>query len=398
MTSPVRPPVLYDLAPDYIDPSRGCFNFGGGSGSGGGGTQTTTTNNTPWDNQKPFLQFGFDEAKGQYQADTPQFFPNATYVTPSPQTEAALNMQEARATQGSALNQAAQNQIMSTLGGSYMPTQGGNALSGYTTVSPPNPGGGGAAIPGTGGILNNPSIGGPSTGLPAPMQTGPGGTMTGGPNLGPSNYGPTAGQSMPAQGANVSGGNPAYDAMVQKALRPMVDQFTQTVMPAIGNRFTAAGRNNSGIAETAATKAAADTFMRGVGDTTAALAYPSYEAERGRQFQAASLAPQLAMTDYADIAQLGQVGALREGIAGQQLQDQMARWNFEQNLPDTKLRQYMTLVGGGQYGGSGVTTSPITGANPWLAGAGLLGTAAGAAGSLFGQNSGVFPGALKNLF
>lgn len=186
--------------------------------------------------------------------------------------------------------------------------------------------------------------------------------------------------------------NPAYAGMVERSIAPMRQEFQNTVMPGITSRFANAGRSNSGIAETAARQAAGDTYMRGVGDITSGLAYKNYGDERARMQEAMRQAPGLAQTDYTDIAQLGQVGAIREDKAGQELQDQISRFNFDQNIGDEKLRRYMTLVGGGNYGGTSAATAPTVGNNPWLVGAGLLGTAAGAAGSLFGRG-GVFPNA-----
>lgn len=319
-----------------------------GGDDDGAPQQVARTDNSPWSGQQSYLTKGFERAEDLLQGDKPQFFPNATYVPFSNQTETALQAQEQRAMSGSPINAAAKNQLMSTLGGSYMPSSAG--------------------------------LGGQPSQGSAPM---PGGPLP----VGGEEY--DSGLSI--SGTSGGGGNPAYDAMVQRAIRPMADQYNQTVMPSISQRFESAGRSNSGIAETAARKAAADTFMRGIGDVSASLAYPTYEAERGRQFQAAALAPQLAQTDYQDIAQLGQVGAMREGKGIEQLQDQMSRFNFEQNVDAQKLRDYMTAVAGGQFGGSSSTTAPISRGNPWLTGLGAAGTTAGIAGSLFGQG-GVFPG------
>ena len=55
-----------------------------------------------------------------------------------------------------------------------------------------------------------------------------------------------------------------------------------------------------------------------------------------------------------DLQQLAAVGAAREGQSQAELQDQVNRFNFEQNIDQQKLRDYMALVGGGTVGSSNV--------------------------------------------
>jgi hypothetical protein len=60
-------------------------------------------------------------------------------------------------------------------------------------------------------------------------------------------------------------------------------------------------------------------------------------AGRAPQFFAASFLPSTA---------LGQVGAQREAIAAQPLQEEMARFQFQQDLPFNQLARYASLVQG----------------------------------------------------
>ena len=183
--------------------------------------------------------------------------------------------------------------------------------------------------------------------------------------------------------------NPAFKGMVERSVAPLREEYQNVVTPGIESRFQQAGRSNSGIAETLAKKSTADSYGRAVGDITSGLAYKDYGDERNRMLQAAGMAPSLANTDYQDIAQLGQVGAIREGKAGEVLKDDMARWDFEQNIEAKKLRDYMTAIAGGSFGGSSSTSSPMTGSNPWLTGAGLVSTGVGAANTLFNPKFGL---------
>jgi hypothetical protein len=91
--------------------------FGGG-GDGGGGSSQTTQDIPEW--LKPYVTFGLNEAKGLYQGAGPEYYPGQTYLDPSQQTLAGLNLMEQRATAGSPLTQAAQTQQQQTVSGQYL--------------------------------------------------------------------------------------------------------------------------------------------------------------------------------------------------------------------------------------------------------------------------------------
>ena len=84
----------------------------------GGGSSGTTTSTTSIDPTiKPFVEYGLQEAKKQYEGAGPQFFQGQTYVSPSDATNQALQMAQQRATAGSPLVQAAQQQQLETIQG-----------------------------------------------------------------------------------------------------------------------------------------------------------------------------------------------------------------------------------------------------------------------------------------
>jgi hypothetical protein len=96
------------------------FTFYGGGGSGGGGSGTSTTKSELDPTVRPFVEYGLQEAKGLYGEPGPDYFPGATYVSPSAQTEAALRAAQTRAMTGSPLSSAAQAQQLGTVGGAYL--------------------------------------------------------------------------------------------------------------------------------------------------------------------------------------------------------------------------------------------------------------------------------------
>tara|TARA_R110002074_G_scaffold80569_1_gene181096 strand:- start:5091 stop:5999 length:909 start_codon:yes stop_codon:yes gene_type:complete len=95
-----------------INPTTGLREYKGG---GGGQTQTTTQNIDP--EILPYITYGLDEAKTLYGADSPEYYPDATYVPASANTTEALGLAGDRARTGSPLIPAAQTQALSTIQG-----------------------------------------------------------------------------------------------------------------------------------------------------------------------------------------------------------------------------------------------------------------------------------------
>jgi hypothetical protein len=85
---------------------------------GGGGGQQSSTSTTSIDPAiKPYVTYGLEEAKRLYQSESPTFFPGQTYVSPSAQTQQALQMAQERALAGSPLTGAAQAETLATIQG-----------------------------------------------------------------------------------------------------------------------------------------------------------------------------------------------------------------------------------------------------------------------------------------
>jgi hypothetical protein len=85
-------------------------------GGGGGGGSSTTTSGID-ESIKPYVTYGLEEAKRQYQSPGAQFFPGQTYVSPSAATQTALQAAQQRAVMGSPIQQAAQQEYLSTVQG-----------------------------------------------------------------------------------------------------------------------------------------------------------------------------------------------------------------------------------------------------------------------------------------
>lgn len=122
---------------------------------------------------------------------------------------------------------------------------------------------------------------------------------------------------------NLMGTNP----LMSMAFKPAIDAVT--------SQFARSGRYGSGANQQA---------------MTSALAPYAYQAQQ----DALKLAPTY---QNLDAQQLAQVGSAREADAMAQLQSNIDRFNYEQNIGDQKLQNYMSLVGGGTLGSS--TVQPV---------------------------------------
>ena len=204
--------------------------------------------------------------------------------------------------------------------------------------------------------------------------------------------------SMGQVGQTAAGGflnaNPYQQAMMEAATRPLTQQFSQAVLPGISSLYSRSGRLGSGAMERAL-GTATEAYGRSLGDITANIAGSQYQQERGLQQQAqlaqaqlAGAAPTFYGQQFLPSQTLAQVGAQQEAIAAQPLQEQLARYQFGQQLPYQQLQGYLSSVYGtplGQYGTS--TTNAPTYQNR---GAGVLG--GGIAGGLGGYALGqAFP-------
>ena len=151
--------------------------------------------------------------------------------------------------------------------------------------------------------------------------------------------------------------NPAYGGLMQD------------VRNQVNSQFGTAGRTASGAHQGLMTRNMMDAGGR------------LYQQERTNQLNATQLAPTLAGQDYIDAQALLGVGAQREGLGQQYIDDQLARWNYSQQQPWQNLQNYSSLVTGmGSMGGQSSMTQPGAQSNPI---GGLLGGAL-AGGSLFG--------------
>jgi len=308
--------------------------------SSGGGTTQTSGEVIPYAPTEPYLEDILQQAENIYQSDVGKsYFPSSTVVPFAPQTQQALNLTEAQA--------------FDQMGGSGLFNQAASTF-------------GDAA-------------------------TGAMGSSYGGPNLG-------LGMGSSYTGRTGYAGGPAYNQLQPGAdyLSDVRNTISSDIMGNIQSQFGGMGR-------TGTSPAAQQAAARGFTQSYAPIAQSAAEAERqralgsyeadlnryqqsqmsdiGRQQQAleaqqrrlysgsqadigrgqqaresalqrrltgASALPgiQTAMDQRiaGGISGLGGVGGAYEELAGRQMQDQINRYNFEQQSPYARLAAYSQMV------------------------------------------------------
>jgi hypothetical protein len=298
---------------------------------GGGSSQQQTSKTEPWSQQQPYLTKGFSEAENIYDQGPSEYFPGQTYTDMSPFRQAGLQGTAGIAQGGNPLVNNASNYAANTLGG-----QSDNPYS---------------------GILNSGVQG---------MQATAGGQFL--------------------------NNNPFLDDVYNSAADKAVDEWSSTIMPGIASQF-----GNSGGAGTTMHSELASRAGGELSDSLAQLKSSiyggNYQQERDRQTQAqsglsnlganlygtgvnerlnlTSQAPGLREAQYGDAAKLQEVGSQYETQQGKEIEDQINRYNYNQNAPLAALQDYMAMITG-NYGSTSTSRTSNSG-NPLnsLLGAGV---------------------------
>jgi hypothetical protein len=151
------------------------------------------------------------------------------------------------------------------------------------------------------------------------------------------------------------GGNPFFEG----AFKPAAEAAQRSFMDSIGqinSSASSAGRYGSNAMGNLQNRAM-DSYSNSLTNTAGQLAYQNYDNERSRQQAMIGAAPALANQDYYDIGKLYEAGQATEGYSEKALQDDINRYNYDQNLPQMKLDRFLQNV----YGAPGgqITTQPL---------------------------------------
>lgn len=164
--------------------------------------------------------------------------------------------------------------------------------------------------------------------------------------------------------------NPFFQSAVQGAIRPAVQAFTDAGGPLsqIRNDAVSAGQyggTRQGIGEGIATS----RLQQQVLDTAAGMGNTAYNEGLTAQGRALAFLPQTQQAVMAPATTLDTVGQQVQQQQQSAINDAIARWNYQQTLPQQKLSQFQNIVQG-QYGGQATTTAPTPRGNPIMGGLG----------------------------
>tara|TARA_Y100000310_G_scaffold336168_1_gene420011 strand:- start:32 stop:916 length:885 start_codon:yes stop_codon:yes gene_type:complete len=165
--------------------------------------------------------------------------------------------------------------------------------------------------------------------------------------------------------------NPALQQATAAAIRPIQEQFTESVLPNIRQEAVGAGQfggNRQQIAEGIASRG----FLRQVGDTSAQLQNQAYAQNLEAMTRAMLFAPQALNLSLMPAQVAGAVGDVRQQQEQQFINEAAQKWMSQQILPFAAAQDVGSLafgIGGG--GGVSSATGPGLQTSPFQAATGL---------------------------
>lgn len=188
--------------------------------------------------------------------------------------------------------------------------------------------------------------------------------------------------------------NPYLDAMYNTAASRVGEQYREAVAPSIGAQFDSAGRFGSGMYQNMMQNSE-QQLADSLGGLAANIYGNNYQQERGRQMQAASMAPSIAPLSYYDAGQLMNVGEMQDAQRQREIDANFNRYMFNQQRPYDALNRYMGTI----TGNYGLTTSQPVYQNNTAQNLGLGLAGLGVADTLLGSTSyGGLVGLLGSFF
>lgn len=193
--------------------------------------------------------------------------------------------------------------------------------------------------------------------------------------------------------------NPALQGAVDAAVRPITQQYQNTVLPGIrgdavqSNMF---GSSRQGVAE----GLASDAYMRQVGDTAANIVNPAYQAGLDATSRSLAFAPSVLQSGFAPAQAVSQVGSQQQAQQQADYDVQLQKYIEEQYLPLMHAREIAGIIFGMPMGGT-VTSSGGGGGGGLMGGLGGAATGAGLGSMVMpgiGTGIGAILGGLAGLF
>lgn len=184
--------------------------------------------------------------------------------------------------------------------------------------------------------------------------------------------------------------NPWLEKTYQAAADPVMRNFQTAVAPSIDGGAVAAGRYGSG-AWANAQRGAQDSLGTSLSNLATGIYGGNYQTERDRQMGAVNNAASTYGLGFMPSTALQGLGGLQDARAQDVINADIQKYNYNQNLPQAKLADYLAMIQG-SYGGSQTTTQPVYNSNSAGMLGGLLSLGGGLLGSYFGGPMGGMAG------
>ncbi len=275
-------------------------------GFGGGQSQNSTTKTEPWSAQQPYLKKGFEEAENIYEKGPSPYYPGQTYADMSDPTKAGLEAQTGIATSGNPLVNNASSYASSTLGGG-----GDNPWE----------------------RILNPGVSGME-------KTANGDFLTNNPYL-DQVYGSAAGrvkqdfneEILPGLNASLgssgNAGSTTHELMLGKASGELTDSLADLSANIYGGDY-AKERDRMTNAQSGLTSTGANLYGQNVNE----------------KLGLAGMAPGLREAQYGDAGKLQEAGKAYEANATKGIEDDINRFNYNQNADLASLQDYLSMISG----------------------------------------------------
>ena len=354
-------------------------------GGGGGGSQSTNTveKADPWAGQQPFLKDVFQEAQDRYESGDPNFFPGSTIEQFNPNELGYQQnvLDQFSSGRGQALQQGAEGAVNNLFGSNdiFNATSGLAPYGQESLVAASN--------------LTDSQVG-DTTGASPLMQQMLSGSVQQNPFIEQANNAMAADavsnfqqQVMPAlrasQIAYQPGGSSRGDIASGIAAGNVGRSITDFANTNRMNAFNSAQQQQMQAAqllEGGRGQRANEALQQG--STAFGLGLGGQQQFAGQQGQALGAYGTVSQTPYDLAGNINDVGMTQRELGQQNLDEDVNRFQFDQNIQDQKLSNYANLIQG-TYGGTKTSTAERGGLG--LAGSlGQLGGSVAALGGLFG--------------
>lgn len=170
--------------------------------------------------------------------------------------------------------------------------------------------------------------------------------------------------------------NPALQGTIDAAVRPIVDNYSNVIMPQTDASSVLSGGYGSNRLELNK-RLAGESMLRQVGDTSSQIAFSGYNAGLDAMTKSMAFAPSVQQAALLPGQTMAQVGGFERGFADAAIRDEMQRY-YNQNFLPLTIAQQIAGTAFGYPGGSTIAQSTGASGGGSAAGGALTGALGGA--------------------